>query len=393
MNKKNIIIALVSLSILLLSSCKTKEDNNSFSLSGTIEESNAPSTMILRYTLDTIDIVDTAQVVEGKFEFKGKVTEPTIANIDNVMGNIWLEPTNMTIAIHSEEEEPTITGSKTQMEQNEYLRMADSVQKILEAEVDKLKEMQLQINKTKDKALAKEQTALLEEKFKAYQTKANSRKLELDFIKKHPESFYSGFILLPFSANENLNMDSVQALFNSLSPKVQNGYYGRRISKHIDLLKKNAEGMPAPDFAVFDPIHNKEVKLSSFKGQVVLMDFWSPYCGPCIQSFAKLKTVAEKHATDDFQIIAVYSDLIEDKDAWVKTIEKEGISEWHHVKIAEDMRNNKETENDIRSKYFVMVIPRKILIDQNGIIVKRWTGTSELIEKEVEEAVDELLKK
>ena len=79
-------------------------------------------------------------------------------------------------------------------------------------------------------------------------------------------------------------------------------------------------GKPAPDFSLKDMEEN-EVKLSDFKGRVVLIDFWAAWCGPCKAmapafeqaartlegkvKFAKLNTDDEQQIAQEFGIRSI----------------------------------------------------------------------------------------
>jgi thiol-disulfide isomerase/thioredoxin len=65
--------------------------------------------------------------------------------------------------------------------------------------------------------------------------------------------------------------------------------------------------IPAPDFTAKD-VTGKDVKLSDFRGKVVLLNFWASWCGVCKTEKPALNAMAAEMASDDFVVIALASD-------------------------------------------------------------------------------------
>ena len=121
------------------------------------------------------------------------------------------------------------------------------------------------------------------------------------------------------------------------------------------------------------------------------MDFWAYYCGPCVGTFPKLKEIYNKYHTKGLEIVAVNFDFRNNISEWKNAIIRHGIENWHHVNVAEEFTPNRIKNSDIYANYHVQAIPRKILIDKNGIIQGNWVATNEEIEKEVEAKIEELI--
>jgi cytochrome c biogenesis protein CcmG, thiol:disulfide interchange protein DsbE len=63
-------------------------------------------------------------------------------------------------------------------------------------------------------------------------------------------------------------------------------------------------GSQAPDFALAD-LDGNPIRLSDLRGQPVIINFWSSYCGPCVEEFPLLRAAAERHAVDGLTIVGI----------------------------------------------------------------------------------------
>ncbi|HEY5592177.1 MAG TPA: TlpA disulfide reductase family protein [Paludibacter sp.] len=146
----------------------------------------------------------------------------------------------------------------------------------------------------------------------------------------------------------------------------------------------------APDFKAIDVLTNRPVTYFEFKGKnVVLIDFWASWCGPCRMAFPHLKDVYKKYHSKGFEIIAASCDV--DKKAWLSAIKQDSTEIWHQVHYTYS-RIAKYTKDDIYQNYFVQGIPLQLLVNRDGKIIGRWVGYSSENEKELEEKLAELFK-
>ncbi len=118
------------------------------------------------------------------------------------------------------------------------------------------------------------------------------------------------------------------------------------------------KGKAAPEIRLKDT-NGEFITLSSFKGKVVLLDFWASWCMPCRKNNPSLVALYEKFKSEGFEILGVSLD--ENNDAWKKAIEKDGLS-WKQV-VDNKGWNAKSTDD-----YIIDAIPASFLIDQDGVI-------------------------
>lgn len=134
-------------------------------------------------------------------------------------------------------------------------------------------------------------------------------------------------------------------------------------------------GKPAPEITIIT-LKGEELTLEDFKGQVVLIDFWATWCGPCITEIPKVKKTYEEYKDQKFQIIGISLDR--SLTPLTEYIEKEELS-WHQYW---------DQDRKIRTLFDVKAIPSAFLIDGEGIIQKAYLGGFN-----VEKAVAEMINK
>ena len=127
----------------------------------------------------------------------------------------------------------------------------------------------------------------------------------------------------------------------------------------------------APEFSVID---NKGNSLSStsLRGRVVLLDFWATWCPPCIRALPVMRELARHFPADQFVLISVDEDT-SDRAKWRQFIANQKM-DWTQVW---------DEASRIYSNFGLLVheelsLPRYVLIDQDGYVLRVWSGTDRL---------------
>ena len=346
--KSSIKIAVSVLLIGILFSCNQEADPNAYTIKGQVDDYNGY--VFLNYTqrLDsTYQVKDSAQVVDGKFEFNGEVPFP-------IQAYVHLQPPSNVAYIYVEPGTYEMYLSQQSAESPDglyYYPELDSVVGSYSADLkasfttfrDSIKNLSTYEN-------------LIVEKVK-------------DIIKNNPAHGYSGKLLADFSfVSGYIPGDETEALLASMDTTTMDKFDLELILAKINKDKRYAIGKPVGDISL-PGLDNAVVDLDPSKSEYTLVDFWASWCGPCLKKFPDYKEILAGTTRDKFSIYGV---SLDDYPAnWRAAIQERSL-DWTHV--IDSIGFESKTAKD----YYIIGIPRNFLIDSEGNIVEIDIAASDL---------------
>ena len=390
----NILTTLFFICLLQALNAQIETPKLKFTLNGKLSGAQTRQVSLKYFDYVGNPVVDTCKLKNGNFSFNGFIKDPTKATLTGIPRSqshveanslmLFLEPGVMNIALEETKyHQARITGSRTQKDFEQLNKKLDPIKKTIDSLVIQNADIYDALQKQNSKKLTEQLTKklnIIDDLKNRFQHRLNE--LESTFIKAHPDSYISPFLLRD---KYYLPIDTLKKYYDKWSQGVKNSYDGFFLYTYIHTKLSTAIGCMAPDFKTTD-INGSPLSLSSFKGnKVVLLDFWASWCSPCRALSPHLKDLYQKYHSKGFDIISISSD--ENKDAWQNAIQQDEINIWHQVPVQIHIKpfNFNPTEDDLRFKYECSSIPFQYLIDKNGKIIGRWDGQNERNEKDLDQ--------
>ncbi len=183
-----------------------------------------------------------------------------------------------------------------------------------------------------------------------------------EMIKTHPSSPVSGYIIYQeFNNNPSISVSELEEIVGYLDKKFLNTKFGKLAQQKLMQVNGTAIGKKIMEFTQNTP-DGKPVNIRDFEGKYVLIDFWASWCGPCRMENPYVVAAYNKYKDKGFTVFGISLD--QNKNAWLKAIEKDGLT-WTHVS------DLKGWGNEVAQVFGINSIPQNILVDKQGIIIAK----------------------
>lgn len=176
-------------------------------------------------------------------------------------------------------------------------------------------------------------------------------------------------------------------LYRSVMDIVQgSGFSEKRLMQKVESYEK---APPAAELTIEEWLGQEPVTLEALRGNVVLLDFWATWCGPCISTFPRLRDWHKKYSSKGLKIIGVTQFYGEaDGKRMTQLQEMEFLGEFKRkYKLPYGFAISKRGEAN--AKFDINAYPTTILLDRNGVV--RYIGIGAGMEES--ENLEEMIKK
>ncbi len=145
------------------------------------------------------------------------------------------------------------------------------------------------------------------------------------------------------------------------------------------LVQSVTAGEPALLFSGTTLNTDQQIKLSDYRGKVVLVDFWASWCPPCLLSLPAYDQIRREIGSEAFEIIAINVD--ENTEDGLQFIREHPVS---YPVLA-------DPEGNIGIPYGVRTLPRSFLLDRKGRVIASYRSFQAGDELKLKQAIKELL--
>ncbi|MBK9283719.1 MAG: AhpC/TSA family protein [Sphingobacteriaceae bacterium] len=370
--KNALLYTLLLIPFLIISQKKEKQFNSK--IIGTISNYNG-KTLYLHHSWNDQVFSDSVKIVEGKFTFNLKNSEPdlywfNLSPYPNVAPNLqfFVDPGSLKANLNADSLiYSSVEGGPTQNDYLEYKKLINSFVAT---------QMKMQSDYTE--AMQKNDMVAVEK------IRGNFQNLNTlfitgmtDFVKSHPKSIVSGYVVFSDMNNPAVPFENVVTALDAIDKSIQDTKFVKAATKRVDGMKGSMIGFKATDFSQAAP-NGKMIKLSDFKGKYVLVDFWASWCGPCRMENPNVVNAYNKYKDKNFTVLGVSFDS--NKEKWLDAVNKDNLT-WDQVS------DLKGWGNEAGKLFGISSIPQNLLLDKDGkIIAKNLRGIA------LEEKLAEVLK-
>jgi len=271
--------------------------------------------------------------------------------VEDTKANIQLLVENNNYTIGGTMDDPEIkTDSKAQNDLNAYNEKLRPI-------IEQMSAMVAELRKGPDPENPQKSESLREAYYALYEKQDD---IDSVYIAENPSSFAT--VLALRNTFYKLDTEQLEAALTRLDAPLHEMEEYKYMYGKLEHMKAVAIGKKYTDFALETP-EGDLLKVSDVhQGNVLLIDFWASWCGPCRRANPEVVEIYNDYHDAGFEILGVSLDR--DSASWVKAIADDNLT-WKHIS---DLKYWNSAGAEL---YGVPAIPHTVLINKDGIIIAK----------------------
>lgn len=305
--------------------------------------------------------VDTLESREGKFKAERKEGDYSVITVYYDQQARWITTypaKGKKTKITGDARYPELADIKGGRTNDEVTAFKESVKKLIREKYEIVNRL-----KSDDKSNPKEDNA----SSKLANIRLQLSEAAVRYIQQHPAEEASAVLIRMYltDPDDTRKMDEMLAVLHA---DVKESPLVKELEAFSKKIKQTAPGQEALDFTVKD-IYGKELSLSDFDRQYLLLSFAAPWCEKCKTDNGYLKEIRKRFPEKELGMLTVTLDS--DQTEMRNTIKKDTIG-WYLVS------DSSGYASQLIDLYGVSAIPKNYLIDDTGKIILRSENGKEI---------------